>query len=87
MAKLNKLMIERMLFSLDWTGHFELPDQDIRWIAEQLAAILSGEGGRCEACSDLKEIIVDTPLGQMCEDCIKVALRDAREAREGLEED
>lgn len=87
MAKLNKKQIEHILFSFDWQGHFEMPDADVRWLAEQLAASLSGEGGRCEACGDLKEIIVETPLGQMCEECIKEALREAREAREGMEEE
>jgi hypothetical protein len=87
MAKLSKNQIERFIVNLDWTGHIELPQNDINWLAEQLAALLSGEGGRCEACGDMREIVVETPLGQMCEDCIKSALREAREAREGLEEE
>lgn len=87
MAHQTKQQLEHAILNLDWTGHCELPTSDIKWLALQLAAILSTEGGRCEACGDMREIVVETQLGQMCEDCIKEALREAREAREGLEEE
>ena len=83
---LSPRKIEGLLLALDWTGHVELPSLDIRWLSEELVRILNGtKKGRCESCSNLREILVTTPLGAVCEPCIEEFARIASDERQQLE--
>lgn len=86
-SRMKPLTILRALNSLNWIGHVELPTNDLAWIADSLAAILSdSDAQRCGVCNEFKVITIETRLGRICEDCIEEASESAREAREELED-
>lgn len=84
--KLTVKELEHMIVALNWTGHVELPDDDLRWLASELAATMQGERDRCENCGHLHEVIIETQLGDICEACIGRIADEAREAREAQED-
>lgn len=61
------------LRALDWSGHVELPDNDVRWLSETLASCLNAneDATICGICGSFKDITVETKLGRICEDCIE----------------
>jgi hypothetical protein len=77
---------ENIMFALNWMGHVELADDDVKWLANEIAATLKGERDRCEACGHLHEVIIETALGDICETCIGRAAEEAREVREAQED-
>ena len=78
--------VRHFLDSLDWSGHFELPDLDLSWLADQISAWLSGASHLCEACGLIRPVLVETTLGSMCEACLEEAIEEAKEIREELED-
>jgi hypothetical protein len=80
--------IIRILRRLDWSGHVEIGDNDITWLANELAVALSptGEAELCEMCDTIKPIVVKTSLGRICEDCLEDLTDEASDMREQLEE-
>ena len=78
--------LEHIIAALNWVGHVELPDDDLRWLANEIAATLHGERDRCENCGHLHEVIIETQLGDICETCISLISDEAREAREAQED-
>lgn len=78
----------KIMQALDWTGHFELGEQDMNWLAGAIVEALSGgEARQCQMCDTLQEVVVMTALGPICEKCLEEAQTVARETRELLEED
>jgi len=74
--------------SLDWTGHFELGETDMYWIAGEIATALSSSDLRmCQMCDTPREVVVMTAIGAICEECLEEAQAVARETRELLEEE
>lgn len=76
----------KILVDLDWTGHFDLPIEDLRWLAQALAAKLTGPADLCGACGCYRPITVETAMGAICENCLRQANADAAQARKRLEE-
>lgn len=73
---------------LDWSGHVELGDRDMLWLAGELAAKLApGDMAVCEVCSLMKPIVISTPLGYICEDCIDNMSDEVEDVRESLSPD
>jgi len=61
-----------LILSLNWQGHVELPISDVEWFASQLHQILSGRNAAiCDVCNTEALIIVRTPLGPICADCLE----------------
>jgi len=74
--------------TLDWTGHFELGEQDMYWLAGAISTALTSSDLRmCQMCDTPKEIVVMTSIGAICEECLDDAQAVARETRDLLEED
>jgi len=66
--------VKHILLMLDYTGHVELPDSDLFWLAEQLAARLSASSlETCDACGRPSVLVATTRLGMMCADCLEEA--------------
>ena len=80
--------ILKALNSLNWQGHVELPDQDLKWLADGLANVLSvnDDARICGICHEFKDITVETRLGRICEDCIDDISSIAEDQRGELEE-
>jgi hypothetical protein len=77
--------IRHLLEVLDWSGHVELPDTDLAWLAEQLSAHLSATSlETCDACGRPMAIVVTTKLGNICSDCLEEATDTADSIREVL---
>lgn len=74
-----------ILNSLEWSGHVELPDNDLSWLAIQISARLDEKKDLCGSCGELKEVIVPTRLGPICEECLEEATETAEAMREGME--
>lgn len=80
--------IQRILETLDWLGHVELPIGDMRWLAAELSVRLSQSSFIvCDGCGYAKALVVYTGVGALCEDCIGDARRELREARFALEDE
>lgn len=76
-----------MILSLNWNGHMELGENDVRWLANEVHALLVGKKpGLCEVCSARKDIVITTALGVICEDCIDDMSDTAATIREDMEE-
>ena len=61
-----------LILQLNWQGHVELPIADVEWFAKELHAILTGKNAAvCEVCNTEALIIVRTPLGPICSDCLE----------------
>lgn len=77
--------IKFILFSLDYSGHIELPDYDLMWMAEQLSARLSATSlEACDSCGRMMAVVVNTRLGTMCSDCLEEATDTADNIKEVL---
>lgn len=77
------------LLSLNWAGHVELPDNDARWICEQVLALIRAhqegspiESSKCEGCNQLSLIIIVTSAGRFCDECIDEMTTRLEEARD-----
>jgi len=80
-------LILHALESLNWQGHVELGGQDLRWIAESLAIILSPNNStRCDVCNEVKDLTVETRIGRICEDCIEDLTDIAADSRADMED-
>lgn len=85
MPIVSKEQLFHYIVNLDWTGHFELPIEDVHWLADEVHQLLLGRKDRCEACGRSVELVVETALGTICEACLKLAVADAASARRKLE--
>lgn len=84
--KINPNTIAGLLYGLNWQGHIELPDVDIRWLATEIANALTGNRqGRCDNCDNQHPILVRVSIGNICEDCVEAIGRMTDEIREELE--
>lgn len=81
----NPKQLLHMLERLDWNGHVELGQLDMEWLAASLAAAMHPTKNLCGACGMLREITIQTPLGNICEECLDEAQEEAEETREQLE--
>ena len=88
MRETSEARLFGILRLLDWRGHCELGDQDLMWLAKELAAALShrGDTDLCEVCERLQPIVIKTVLGRICEDCLESLYDEAAEIREQLED-
>ena len=69
---LSASRIFRELELLDWTGHVELPVNDMLWIASQLYVKLNKTDDEvCDACSRAAPIVLSTTLGNICAECVE----------------
>lgn len=75
----------KILRYLDWSGHIELGDNDLLWLAGQLELALKGNRHICGSCGLTNAIIIRTRLGPLCEDCIEEASDQVDEVRDELE--
>jgi len=87
MAKPTAAQVLYIIKNVDWSGHFEMTELDAAWLADTIASSLSGDGMTCEACGLRREVVVETNLGTMCEQCIAEATADAASLRECLEDE
>lgn len=79
--------ILRILETMPWDGHVELPFNDLRWLASELSVRLAQSSFVvCDGCGYSKGFVVNTNAGALCEDCINDARRELREARLALED-
>jgi hypothetical protein len=79
--------LSRLIECLDWTGHVELPQADIEWLASELFAYLSpGDMRLCDSCGEVKEVVVATATGRLCEACLEEAYETAKAQRALLED-
>lgn len=70
--KFGRNTILREMELLDWSGHVELPMQDMVWLATQLYAKLSLTREEvCEACGNPAPVVATTPLGPICAECVR----------------
>jgi hypothetical protein len=76
-----------ILDTINWQGHIELSELDKRWLSAEIAGALSEDSAVCGVCVTLKPIVIQTPIGTICEDCIDDIAYDAETVREQLEED
>jgi hypothetical protein len=77
--------IRNLLGVLDWSGHVELPDVDLLWLAEQLSARLSATTlESCDSCGRDMPVVVETKLGNICSECLDEATDTADSIREVL---
>ena len=88
--KLTQKLIHRVLESFDWRGHVELPAFDLLWLSEQLyAKLVAKEAEICDACNKAAPIVLETPLGMICAECLddySDHVDQIREAMGGTEE-
>ena len=72
MAKLTQKGIFYTLEALDWRGHVELPSADLQWLSAQLYNKLAAkEAEICDACNKAAPIVLETPLGNICAECLE----------------
>lgn len=72
MKVLSTRVLTNLILQLNWQGHVELPIADVEWFARELHAILTGRNAAvCEVCNTEAIIIVRTPLGPICADCLE----------------
>src|SRR4030095_5419052 len=77
--------IRSLLGVLDWSGHVELPDVDLQWLAEQLSARLSASSLEvCDVCGRDMAVVVTTKLGNICSECLEEATDTADSIKEVL---
>lgn len=85
--KVNPNTIAGVLYGLNWQGHVELSDVDIRWLAREIAnAITQNRQGRCDNCDNQHAILVRVSIGNICEDCVESIGRMTDEIREEYEQ-
>jgi hypothetical protein len=77
--------IRSILGALDWSGHVELPDTDLAWLAEQLSVRLSATSlEMCDVCGRSMIVVVATKLGNICSECLEEASDTADSIRDVL---
>ncbi|GEM_PF-4721141 len=77
--------ILREIELLDWTGHVELPRQDMAWLASQLYVKLSETAAEvCDACDKVAPLVLSTALGNICADCVEDMNDNIDQMRETL---
>jgi hypothetical protein len=66
-------MLNAVMAALDWTGHVELPANDLRWLAGEIYKILSPTGipDLCGICGGRDVTTIRTLLGPICVGCIE----------------
>jgi hypothetical protein len=63
--------ILREIELLDWSGHVELPYNDMLWLASQLFVKLTGSDTEvCDACNKAAPLVLNTTLGNICAECV-----------------
>lgn len=85
----NARLIKRILETLNWNGHVELGNNDLDWLASELAVALNPkrDSELCEVCEEIKPIVVKTDLGRICSDCLEEFTDESDEQKAVLEED
>lgn len=85
---LTRARIANFLNSLDWSGHIEIGDNDRNWLADQIHGYVNPPKSphRCECCEELAPIVIQTPLGKICESCIEQWHENAEDIRTAYEE-
>jgi len=69
---LSQTKIFREIELLDWTGHVELPTNDMLWLASQLYVKLNKTTDEvCDACCKAAPIVLSTTLGNICAECVE----------------
>lgn len=69
---LTRKRILKELELLDWGGHVELPVNDLKWLASQLYVRLTKPDLEvCSACNRPAPLVLPTPVGTICADCIE----------------
>lgn len=72
-----------LILQLNWSGHVELPISDVEWFAKELHGILTGRNAAvCEVCNTEALIIVRTPLGPICADCLEDFTQEVENQRQ-----
>lgn len=86
--KSTKARLHAFINALDWSGHIEIGDNDRLWLATEISAYLNPTGDRmlCESCGHLQPIVIKTPLGLVCEECVESWQEHVDEIREDFEE-
>lgn len=85
--KITPDKVAGIIFALNWNGHIELPDMDIKWMAQEIAHALTGNRrGICENCGGEAIIIIKAIIGDICEDCIAGIGRLADDQRKEYED-
>lgn len=74
----------QILNSLNWQGHVELSDNDLNWLSLQISAALDRRRDICESCGELREVLVPTRLGVVCEECLDEYQDQAENMREAM---
>jgi len=70
--RITKRSILRELELLDWSGHVELPYNDMAWLASMLYVKLTSTAAEvCEACGKATPVVATTPLGPICAECVR----------------
>lgn len=77
----------QILNQINWSGHVELGNGDLTWLAGEIASLLSPRSGPqlCESCSEFRELVIPTRIGRICEACLDDATDAAKAAREEIE--
>ena len=69
---LSAAKIMREMELLDWTGHVELPINDMLWLASSLFVKLNKTTDEvCDACCKAAPIVLSTTLGNICAECVE----------------
>jgi hypothetical protein len=69
---LTQHRIFREIELLDWSGHVELPINDMQWLASQLYVRLNRtDVDICDACSKPAPLVLQTTLGSICAECVE----------------
>ena len=71
---ITNIRLYNFLSALDWNGHIELSDYDRKWLAGAIFDFLNPkkDKSRCDSCSHLQPIVIKTPMGNICEECIEL---------------
>ena len=69
---LTRARILKEMELLDWSGHVELPYNDMHWLATMLHAKLTYSNLEvCEACGKATPLVANTALGPICAECVR----------------
>lgn len=84
---LTRKRIMKELELLDWSGHVELPACDMEWLAMQLYARLTKPDLEiCSACNRPAPLVLPTPVGSICSECIEDMNDNIDQMREAMGE-
>ena len=82
---LSAQKILRELELLDWTGHVELPINDLIWLASSLYVKLNKTTDEvCDACCKPAPIVLSTTLGNICAECVEDMNDNIDQMREAM---